>query len=201
MSEKSLAEVAVEVFKQAEARTAEQIGLGELLKREEERSQYATGSIESIVLDNSNEVNFPGFPYSFRAIGERILVSIDIPLTGYECQTCHGKKKIENKTGREAVWEVCPDCKGRGGIIIIPKSAKQLPRTGIILSMGKKAAEELAKEDIHIGDRILFSEHAGSLIPTKADLMFKYMDWYNAVLKIKGAEVLSAFDFILQVGE
>ena len=171
------------------------------LEREDRESQFASGSIESIVLDNSNEVNFPGFPYTFRAIGEIILVSIDIPLSGFECKKCNGKKRIEVKEGREAKWEICSECKGFGGKVIMPKGSKQLPRTGIILSMGKKAAEKLAEEDIKIGDRILFSEHAGSMIPTKADLMFKYMDWYNAVLKVGGADVLSAFDFILQEKE
>jgi len=182
-------------------RTAEQIKLGERLKEADDASKYDTGSIESIVLDQTNEVNFPGFPYTFRAIGEKILVSIDIPLTGFECKTCNGKKKIEVKEGRESKFEKCPTCKGQGGLIIVPKSSKNLPTTGIILSTGKKAGEELAKEDIRIGDRILFSQHAGTMIPTQAGLMFKYMDWYNAILKIKGADAMSAFNFVLSTEE
>lgn len=182
-------------------RTPAQVELGNRLKEADDASKYDTGSIESIVLDQSNEVNFPGFPYTFRAIGEKILVSIDIPLTGFECKTCNGKKKIEVKEGRESKFETCPDCKGQGGIIIVPKNSKNLPTTGIILSTGKKAAEELSKEDIHVGDRILFSTHAGTMIPTQAGLMFKYMDWYNAILKIKGAGAMDAFNFVLQAEE
>lgn len=171
------------------------------LEKEDQESKYDTGSIESIILDGSNKVTFPGFPYSFRAIGEQILVSIDIPLTGFECKVCGGKKRIETKQGRETVWETCPECKGVGGKFYMVKTAKQLPRTGVILSMGKKAKLALDEEDVQLGDRVLFSEHAGSMIPTQADLMFKYMDWYCVKLKIEGAEKLGAFDFILQAEE
>jgi hypothetical protein len=179
MSQQSLAEAAVEVMKRVEA-------------------ENQAISAQEIILDNSNKVSFPGYPYTFRALTERILVSIDVFKTGYECKTCKGKKQIEEKQGRESVLVDCPTCHGLGATLILPETSKNLPTTGVIVSMGLKAMEELAKEGIHIGDRILFGAHAGTMIPTKVGLMFKYMDWYCAALKIEGADDMSAFDFILQ---
>lgn len=179
MTQQSLAEAAVEVMKRVE---------------DENR---AKSSVE-VKLDGSNKVEFPGFPFTFRALNEKILISIDIHKTGYECKECKGTGKIEVKQGREAVLTECSACEGRGGLLVLPETAKNLPTTGIIVSMGRKAKEELAKEDVYIGDRVLFGMYAGSMIPTKAGLMFKYMDWYLGVVKIEGASDMSAFDFVLQ---
>lgn len=192
MTQQSLAEAAVEVMKRVE---------------DENR---AKSSVE-VKLDGSNKVEFPGFPFTFRALNEKILISIDIHKTGYECKECKGTGKIETGKkriagelviGKSIKWETvmteCSACEGRGGLLVLPETAKNLPTTGIIVSMGRKAKEELAKEDVHIGDRVLFGMYAGSMIPTKAGLMFKYMDWYLGVVKIEGASDMSAFDFILQ---
>jgi hypothetical protein len=155
-------------------------------------------SAQELILDDSNEVSFPGYPYTFEALHEKILVSIDIFKTGYECRTCKGKGELEAKEGREAVKTPCPTCNGRGATLFIPENSKNLPTTGVVVSMGKVAQE---KADYKIGDRILFGAYAGTMIPTKAGLMFKYMDWYLAVTKIRGAEDMAAFDFILQENE
>jgi hypothetical protein len=206
---------------------------------ESEDQKKLAASAQQIVLDDSNKVSFPDFPYTFEALNEKILVSIDVFKSGYECKTCHGKKKIEHlcicvhtdrvgfrydtleleeieKSLGTSVCETrsmmlctecggfpesvhtnikCPDCKGVGATLILPDASKNLPSTGVIVSMGRVAKE---KSDLKIGDRILFSPHAGQMIPTKAGLMFKYMDWYNGALKIEGASEMSAFDFIIQ---
>ena len=88
----------------------------------------------------------------------------------------------------------CPTCEGKTGLLVIPDTAKVIASSGVIVSMGKKA-RELA--DYKIGDRILFSVHAGSMIPTKSGLMFKQLDWYQAWIRVEGAEELGAFDFIV----
>lgn len=179
MTQQSLAQAAVEIMERVDA------------------ENQAKSSVE-VVLDNSNQVAFPGFPFTFRALNEKILISIDIHMTGYECKVCKGKRKIEVKQGRETTLVDCAACQGRGASLVLPESSKNLPTTGIIVSMGKVAREKLAEEDVHIGDRILFGPYAGSMIPTKAGLMFKYMDWYLGVVKIEGASDMSAFDFVLQ---
>jgi co-chaperonin GroES (HSP10) len=214
-------------------------GEAELLKKIDDAGEI---SVKDLVLDGSNKVSFPGFPYTFEGLGERIIVSIDLAVTGYECKTCKGRKRIKHqcecvtcgRSGRKYSLEeiaqisntlgsaasearkdipcsecggdyksvekdeLCPDCKGVGATIIIPKTSKNLPQTGVVVSMG---AEAKAKAAFKVGDRILFGQYAGGMIPTKAGLMFKYMDWQNALVKIEGAEELAAFDFILNATE
>jgi co-chaperonin GroES (HSP10) len=150
----------------------------------------------TVELDSSNEVSFPEFPYKFRALREKILVTIDVFKSGYECKTCLGKKVVEEKQGRESVFTPCEVCKGTGVWLEIPDSAKMLPTTGVIVSMGSIAKEKLTAENVHLGDRILFGAYAGSLIPTKSGVAFKYMDWQLCAVKITGAEDMAQFDFI-----
>lgn len=194
---------------------------------------------QELQLDGSNKVSFPGFPYKFEALNEKILVSIDIFKSGYECKTCKGKRFVvtecscvkkerpgfrysladleEIKTAigekiaqvrydlpcmecegdreKQSKKETCPSCKGLGGLLVLPDTAKNLPSSGVVVSMGAVAR---ARADYKIGDRVLFSPHAGTMIPTKAGLMFKYMDWYQIALRVEGADELGAFDFMIQ---
>jgi co-chaperonin GroES (HSP10) len=211
----------------------------ERLKLEaEDAADIALKSASEIVLDGSNKVTIPGYAYTFEALGERILVSLDIPLSGYECKTCLGRKRIKHqcecvtcgRAGKKytkdqiedirkdlgdsvadarasivcpecggnpdsvATDVICPECKGVGGKVWIPRSAKEFPTTGVVVSMGSIARE---KAEFRIGDRILFGRQAGTMIPNKAGLPFKYMDYYNGVVKIEGAEAMAAFDFVL----
>lgn len=179
MSQQSLAEAAVEVFNRVDA-------------------ENQLKSAQEIILDDSNEVAFPGYPYTFEALHEKILVAIDIFKSGYECKECKGKGKVEVKQGRDAAFIDCAACQGRGALMFLPETSKNLPTTGVVVSMGKTAKE---KADFKVGDRVLFGAYAGTMIPTKIGLMFKYMDWYLGVVKIRGAESLGAFDFILQADE
>lgn len=152
---------------------------------------------QEIVLDKSNKVSFPGFPYLFEALNEKILVVLDQFKSGYECKTCKGKGKVAVKHLREDTIEVCPTCQGKTvgkGGIIIPETAKVLATSGVVVSMGPLAQE---RAGFKVGDRVLFGFHSGSMIPTKAGIMFKQMDWYQAWVKVEGAEELGAFDFLM----
>ena len=188
----------------------------------EDAADAALKSSSEIVLDGSNKVTIPGYAYTFEALGERILVSLDIPLSGYECKTCLGRKRIKyqcecvtcGRAGLKYTLEqiedirkdlgdsvadarvsiVCPECNGVGGRVWIPRSAKEFPTTGVVVSMGSIARE---KSEFKIGDRILFGFQTGTMIPNKAGLPFKYMDYYNGAIKIEGAEAMAAFDFVL----
>lgn len=197
--------------------------------------ELTSENAHEIVLDGSNKVSFPGFPYTFEALGEKILVSLDAFKSGYECRKCKGKGKIEvpcacmstdrpkyrydtealkeirTSLGAEVAltregmvcpicsssdWTgvvVCPDCEGKTATLIIPETAKILSSSGVVVSMG---AEARLKAAFKVGDRILFGHHSGSLIPTKSNLMFKQLDWYQAWVKVEGADDLDAFDFI-----
>lgn len=157
---------------------------------------------QEIVLDGSNSVSFPGFPYQFTAIGDNIIVSLDQFKSGYECKTCKGKGKVIRKEGREDMIETCPTCEGKTvgkGGIIIPDTAKVLASSGVVVSMGAKAQKECT--EYKVGDRVLFGFHSGSMIPTKAGIMFKRMEYYQAWIRVDGAEDLGAFDFILLENE
>jgi hypothetical protein len=212
-------------------------GVAQIMQRMEVE-QRAT-SAQEIVLDKSNKVSFPGYPYVFEALGEKILISIDVFKSGYECKLCKGTGRIKRQCecvtcghpgkkysseqiadiridlgdsvadaralmncpecdGEPSVNEsnaICEACKGHGALILLPDASKNLPTTGVVVSMGKEAR---AKADFGIGDRILFGPYAGNMIPTKAGLMFKYMDWNLGSIKIEGADDMAAFDFILQ---
>ena len=211
-------------------------GIKELQERVE--AEQKQKSSQTITLDGSNLVEFPGYPYKFEALGEKILVSIDVFKSGYECKTCLGKKEITTRCiceesdrpgykysstmldafstmpgGKDARAEVkcsecggeflskrksytCPDCDGRGALLIIPDTSKNLPTTGVVVSMGK--ACDTMRLGYKLGDRVLFSPYTGQFIPTKAGLMFKYMDSTAPVARIDGGEDLSAFDFVIQ---
>jgi len=213
-------------------------GVKQLFERIEKEN--AEKSTTEIVLDDTNEVSFPGFPYKFEALGEKILVSIDVFKSGYECKRCKGQKNVQHLCGCETnghaglrygkedidaikeslgdevanvrapmpcpdcegkpetqrFSETCPDCKGLGALLHLPDSSKNLPTTGVVVSMGSKCEPE--KLGFKTGDRILFGPYAGSMIPTKAGLMFKILDAVQAWCKIRGGEDLAAFDFIIQ---
>jgi co-chaperonin GroES (HSP10) len=224
--------------------TGQADGIKKLMERVD--AENSAKSLQQIALDGSNKVSFPGFPYVFEAEGERIIVSIDIFKSGYECRTCKGKGFIEFccpcetkdrpgfmyteeqiRLAQEAFGDTvaqartamvcssckgdypgarskstCPECNGKQTLIHLPNESKILPTTGVVVSMGPLAvkAREEGKFKFKIGDRVLFSPHAGSMIPTKAGAAFKYMDYYNAVLRIEGGEDMAAFDFVLQDG-
>lgn len=218
---------------------------------EENRGKAST----EIVLDKSNKVSFPGFPYKFEALLGKILVSIDVFKSGYECKECKGKGNIKiicdcEKNGHPGVkysnedintisdtlgsevadartTMVCPECegdwlskhtivncaacKGIGHTIIIPEVSKNLPTSGVVVSLGSDIYEDDDGLTYYydgfnvkhylgykVGDRILFGPYAGNMIPTKAGLMFKIIDATQAWCKIEGGEDLSAFDFIIQ---
>jgi co-chaperonin GroES (HSP10) len=175
MSHKSLAEGAIEIMQR------------------EEKVQKALALTE-MILDGSNEVSFPGYPYFFEALGEKIIISVDVYKSGYECKDCGGKGSIGSIEA--ANYQTCTKCKGVGAVIVMPDSSKNMPTTGVVVSIGNLCP--LDKMNYKIGDRIVFGAYAGNMIPTKAGIKFKIMDWNQAVCKIRGGEDLAAFDFVLQ---
>jgi len=213
----------------------------EVLERTEKEKEDL--STQELQLDGTNKIRFPGYPYIFEALGEKIIVSIDVFKSGYECKVCKGKKRIksvceceknEHPGLRYSIEEIdivrssisdeiaqarsqmacleckgdyvaarhdsiCPSCKGIGAVLVLPETSKNLPTTGVVVSMGSQCNKE--KLGYGIGDRILFGPYAGSMIPTKAGILFKILDAANAWCIIEGAEEMGQFDFILQDSE
>jgi co-chaperonin GroES (HSP10) len=216
-------------------------GVKQLMDRIEKEKEDL--SAQELILDDSNEVSFPGFSYKFEASIEKIIVSIDVFKSGYECKVCKGKKKIEVLCSCEAGGhaglaygdeeikaikeslgndvadarktlscricsgdyvskrhtDICTACKGKGAMLILPDDSKNLPTTGVVVSIGSQVPMD--KINYKVGSRVLFGPYSGSMIPTKAGLMMKIMDWNSVMCRIKGAEDLAAFDFILQEGD
>lgn len=209
----------------------------EILDRVEKEKENLAST--ELVLDESNEVAFPGYPYFFEAMLKKIIVSIDIYKSGYECKVCKGRKRIEIKCSceegehlglRYAESEIktirdtlgdeiaksraalpCPECKGDyiqarktvsctackglGAILILPETSKNLPTTGVVVSIGHGVKRNKIK--YKIGDRVMFGPYTGAMIPTRAGLLFKILDWNAVWCKVRGADELGAFDFIL----
>jgi co-chaperonin GroES (HSP10) len=233
-----------------------------VMTEEQRRSLQALERVEtekedlratSLKLDGTNKVSFPGFPYVFEGLGEKIIVSIDVFKSGYECKACKGLKKIEthcrcedeggrpgyrySNTDLDALMDsgldqsiisarqqmacsqclgdypsfrltrICSVCKGIGATLILPETSKNLPTTGVVVSMGQacsnewRAAQNKPPLGFAIGDRILFGPYAGNMVPTKAGILFKIMDADHAWCRIEGAEDMAQFDFILQDDE
>lgn len=212
-------------------------GIKEMFARSEAEKESLSAT--ELILDNSNLVSFPGYPYKFEASCKKIIVSIDIFKSGYECKVCKGKKKTETKCWCESfghpgkrysdeeittirtelgsdisdaraaltctqchgdyismrVSETCKACKGMGALLVLPETSRNLPTTGVVVSIG--AGVKRNKINYKVGDRILFGPYAGSMIPTKGGLLFKIIDWNSAWARVDGAEDLGAFDFIL----
>src|SRR3974390_1261245 len=75
-------------------------GINEVQARvDKEREDLST---TELVLDNSNKIQFPGFPYVFESLNEKIIVSIDVFKSGYECKVCKGRKRVMTKCQCEA---------------------------------------------------------------------------------------------------
>jgi len=169
-----------------------QDGVVEIMKREDAKKQSLSAT--ELILDGSNKIAFPGFPFLFEALNKKIIVSIDVFKSGYECKKCKGTGHLGSIEA--ANYAVCTECRGRGAILIMPDISKNLPTTGVVVSIGNRVPS--AKLNYKIGDRVLFGAYAGNMIPTKSGLLFKIIDWNQCWARIEGAEELGAFDFILQ---
>jgi co-chaperonin GroES (HSP10) len=215
-------------------------GIVQLMERQQAEKENL--SAQELVIDGSNRISFPGYPYVFEALGEKIIVSIDVFKSGYECKVCMGRKKLDSKCEcetkeggrpgyrytldeidaiRKELGEsialartdlkcsecqgdypskrtstTCTACRGVGATLIMPDESKNLPTTGVVVSMGSQCDRK--KLGFKVGARILFGPYSGNMIPTKAGILFKIMDASAAWATIDGADEMGQFDFILQ---
>lgn len=52
----------------------------------------------------------------------------------------------------------CPDCGGKGGLIVVPEDAQRRPTTGVIVSAGPKV------EHLRVGQSVMYSNFAGHAV-------------------------------------
>jgi len=209
-------------------------GIAELVGRAPESNKG------EVVVDGQNVVELEKLGISLMAVEDKIIVMFDDYKSGYECKTCSGKGKMsgcmtcectgmdrfnqqcKNCGGKGALFEyICPDCQGKGGILVIPESAKSLPTTGVVVSMGPKTEameliqgirevkeskfytgnqekallQKLQEIPIRLGSRVIFGPHVGTLIPFKGNIKLKIMRVHEPLAVLFGKDS-AARDFI-----
>lgn len=115
-----------------------------------------------VIVDGQNVCEIENLGISLMAVEDKIIIMFDEYKSGYECTDCKGSGKINQVcicessghpgfTNRfkvnpcancggnyenKRVVKNCDTCKGVGSILVIPQTAKSLPTTGIVVSMG-----------------------------------------------------------------
>lgn len=88
------------------------------------------------------------------ALGDRVLIVEDQFKSGYECFTCGGSGKVKSTLVAGAA-KTCPDCNGKGGVLVVPDANQRRPTTGTIVSVGE------ACKVLTVGEKVMFSNFAG----------------------------------------
>lgn len=127
-----------------------------------------------VIVDGQNVVELEKLGISLLAVEDKIIVMHDDYKSGYECKTCKGEGKLTgcntcHNSGKDRFGQtckscsgvpmnhitVCPDCKGKGGLLVIPETARSLPTTGIVVSMGPETeAMKLTKVILEEKERL-----------------------------------------------
>lgn len=84
---------------------------------------------------------------------------------GADCEKCHGNYTIL----RIDTMIACPTCKGKGASLFIPDTAKSLPTTGVILSVGP----DVTRGGIELNKRVICTPHSGVFLPMKGNIPIK----------------------------
>ena len=110
----------------------------------------------------------------FAAAGDRLVIEEDQFRSGYECKRCGGSGRVvcqdcfkgfsklngqvKCKTCRGETTHICPECDGKGGLLIVAEVSQRRPTTGIVRSAGEGC------KVYKVGDAVLFSNFAGFAI-------------------------------------
>lgn len=90
-----------------------------------------------VIVDNDNAVELTELKIQLEAVEDKIIVVMDQFKSGFECATCGGSGKIKSPVVADALKD-CPDCHGKGALLIVPEIAKSLPTLGTVMSVGEK---------------------------------------------------------------
>lgn len=144
---------------------------------------------------------------ALRAIGHRILVLEDEFKSGYECKVCDGSGHTNEKCphckgtgmwksrqdngpcpdcevgtsdGRKSLgYVLCPACKGKSGIIVIPDNAKRRPLTGVVLSVGADVKE------FKVGTRVMYTNFTGTDFEVMGGIKLRIMLDHDVMAEYK----------------
>jgi len=155
---------------------------------------------------------------ALQATEDKILVLLDKFRSGYECSMCGGdgagRRCIDCKNGVNSrgfkckicdgnpdrwLGSSCPQCKGKGSTIIIPDSAKALPTSGTIVSIGPACTKR------KVGERVIFGAHVGFFLPFKGNVRLRMMREYEPLCLLymldEGSEGEKVLGDFLQIDE
>jgi co-chaperonin GroES (HSP10) len=168
-----------------------------------------------LIKDNLNVIDLTEIGVSLQAVEDKIIILVDSYKSGFECKTCKGEGRVPSPLNAE-VLRVCDECKGKGSILVIPDTAKSMPSTGVVVSMGpnteymtikrrlrrlpppidndkeeyeKELKEELDECLIKIGTRVVFGVHVGTKIPIKGNIKLTIMREKEPLCIIFGSEI------------
>jgi co-chaperonin GroES (HSP10) len=111
----------------------------------------------------------------FWALGDRVIIVEDEFKTGYECGVCGGSGKAPcgecggvGTRNRGAVTVrcphcangavTCPECNGKGGLLVAPEISQRRPTTGKVASAGP------ACKTLKVGQAVMYSNYAGYVV-------------------------------------
>jgi co-chaperonin GroES (HSP10) len=146
--------------------------------------------------DSLNVIDLTEIGVSMQAIEDKIIILVDEYKSGYECKTCSGTGQVSSVINPD-IKRTCDNCKGKGQTLVIPDTAKSMPSTGVIVSMGPKTEFMLAKkrnEDvtdipIQIGTRVVFGVHVGTKIPIKGNIKLTIMREKEPLCIVFGSDI------------
>lgn len=165
--------------------------LGDLVGRadKEQRRKFST---DYEVDEEKNLVLVVGGKIALQATEDKIIILLDKFKSGFECSFCGGdgrgrrcvdcingvnsrgfKCKICDGEPDRWIGKTCPQCKGKGSTIIIPDSAKALPTSGTIVSVGPECKKR------KVGERVVFGVHTGFFLPFKGNVRLRLMREYE----------------------
>lgn len=160
-------------------------GLGELVGRHDRELRAKYGADYKA---EDNLVLVVGGKIALQAIEDKIIILLDRFKSGYECSMCGGtgegrrcvdcvngvntrgfKCKVCDGSPDRWLGGTCPQCKGKGSTIVIPDSAKALPTSGTIVSIGPDCKKR------KVGQRVVFGAHVGFFLPFKGNVRLRMM--------------------------
>lgn len=135
---------------------------------------------------------------AIKADYDKIVILLDKFKTGFECKVCAGAGTLEAcprcaGSGKDRFQQICPSCYGDntkfqgqtctachgiGTSIVIPESAKAIPTSGIVVSIGPECKFR------KVGDRVLFGAHTGYMLPFKGNVKLRIMREHEPLCSI-----------------
>jgi co-chaperonin GroES (HSP10) len=134
--------------------------------------------------DKLNVLELSDLGISLEAIADKIIILVDGYKSGYECKECKGTGRVPSPVIAGSMRD-CDECKGKGVTIHIPDTAKSMPSTGVVVSMGPLCT----KSSVQIGTRVVYGVHVGTPIPIKGNIKLRIMREHEPLCRIFGSDI------------